>query len=54
MRKRNYAFSALFVSFALVLAACSSGQIDTGAGLCREIGDNVAAEASPPAAGAAK
>ncbi len=52
MRKRNYAFSALFVSFALVLAACSSGQIDTGAGLCREIGDNLAAEASAPAAGA--
>ena len=50
MRKRNYAFSALFVSFALVLAACSNGQISTGAGLCREIGDNAAAEASPPAA----
>lgn len=51
MRKRNYAFSALFVSFALVLAACQSGQISTGAGLCREIGDNVAAEPSTPAAG---
>ena len=50
MRKRNYAFSALFVSFALVLAACGSNQISTGAGLCREIGDNAAAEASPPAA----
>ena len=50
MRKRNYAFSALFVSFALVLAACSNGTISTGAGLCREIGDNAAAEASPPAA----
>lgn len=50
MRKRNYAFSALFVSFALVLAACSNGQISTGAGLCREIGDNVAPEVSPPAA----
>jgi basic membrane protein A len=50
MRKRNYAFSALFVSFALVLAACGSNQISTGAGLCREIGDNAAAAASPPAA----
>jgi basic membrane protein A len=48
MRKRNYAFSAMFVSLALVLGACTSGQISTGAGLCREIGDNVAAEPSTP------
>jgi len=50
MRKRNYAFSALFVSFALVLAACSNGQISTGAGLCREVGDNVAPTATTPEA----
>jgi basic membrane protein A and related proteins len=48
MRKRNYAFSAMFVSLALVLGACSNGQISTGAGLCREIGDAVAAEPSTP------
>ena len=34
---------------ALVLARLfSGGQISTGAGLCREIGDNVAAEPSTP------
>ncbi|HEV7199303.1 MAG TPA: BMP family ABC transporter substrate-binding protein [Candidatus Limnocylindria bacterium] len=48
MRKRNYAFSAMFVSLALVLGACSGGQISTGAGLCREVGDAVAAEPSTP------
>ncbi len=48
MRKRNYAFSAMLVSLALVLGACSSGQISTGAGLCREIGDHAAAEPSTP------
>jgi basic membrane protein A len=38
----------MFVSLALVLGACSGGQISTGAGLCREVGDAVAAEPSTP------
>jgi basic membrane protein A len=50
MRKRSYALSALFVTGVLVLTACSNGQISTGAGLCREIGDNAAPSPSTPEA----
>jgi basic membrane protein A len=48
MRNRRFAFSAAFVTVALVLAGCTGGQISTGAGLCREIGDNAAAAPSTP------
>lgn len=47
--QRTYVFAATLASFALVLAACSN-QISTGKGLCRNIGDAAAAEASPPTA----
>ncbi|HEY7737693.1 MAG TPA: BMP family ABC transporter substrate-binding protein [Candidatus Limnocylindria bacterium] len=47
--QRRFGYFALLVVATLVLAACTGGgQIDTGKGLCREIGDNVAAEPSTP------
>ncbi|MEK6191995.1 MAG: BMP family ABC transporter substrate-binding protein [Chloroflexota bacterium] len=46
--QRRYGYLALLVSSILVLGACTSGQISTGKGLCREIGDNAAAEPTTP------
>jgi basic membrane protein A and related proteins len=47
--QRRFGYFALLVIATLVLAACTGGgQIDTGKGLCREIGDNVAAAPSTP------
>ncbi|HUG95370.1 MAG TPA: hypothetical protein VMK30_04440, partial [Pleomorphomonadaceae bacterium] len=47
--QRRFGYFAFICTTLLVLAACTSGgTIDVGKGLCREIGDNVAAP--PPAA----
>ena len=47
--QRRFGYFALIGTTMLVLAACTSGgTIDVGKGLCREIGDNVAAP--PPSA----
>jgi basic membrane protein A len=46
--QRRFGYFALLVIATLILAACSGGQISTGKGLCREIGDNAAAEPSSP------
>jgi basic membrane protein A len=44
--QRRFGYFALISTALLVLAACTSGgTIDVGKGLCREIGDNVAAPA---------
>ena len=45
--QRRHGFVATLIASALVLAACTSVQIDVGKGLCRVIGDNVAATAAP-------
>jgi basic membrane protein A len=49
--QRRFGYFALLVSAILVLGACSSGTINVGKGLCREIGDNVA---EPPPSAAAE
>jgi basic membrane protein A len=49
--RRRFGYFALLVSAILVLGACSSGTINVGKGLCREIGDNVA---EPPPSAAAE
>ena len=45
--QRRHGFLAILITSALVLAACSSIQIDVGKGLCRVIGDNAAATPAP-------
>jgi len=45
--QRRHGFVATLITSALVLAACSSAQIDVGKGLCRVIGDNAAATPAP-------
>ena len=40
--QRRFGYFALLASSMLILGACTSGTIDVGKGLCREIGDNVA------------
>ncbi len=45
--QRRQGFVATLITTALVLAACSSAQIDVGKGLCRVIGDNAAATPAP-------
>ncbi len=45
--QRRHGFFATLITSALVLAACSSAQIDVGKGLCRVIGDNAAATPAP-------
>ncbi|MEO6060155.1 MAG: BMP family ABC transporter substrate-binding protein [Candidatus Limnocylindria bacterium] len=49
--QRRHGFVATLITSALVLAACSSAQIDVGKGLCRVIGDNAAATPAPVTAG---
>ncbi|MEX0630187.1 MAG: BMP family ABC transporter substrate-binding protein [Chloroflexota bacterium] len=46
--QRRFGYFALLVTAVMVLAACTGGTINVGKGLCREIGDNVAAP--PPSA----
>jgi basic membrane protein A and related proteins len=48
--QRRYVGVATLVSIALVLAACQSGTISVGKGLCREVGDLTATQPSAPEA----
>jgi basic membrane protein A and related proteins len=48
--QRRYVGVASLLALMLVMSACGDGTIDVGKGLCREIGDATATQASPPAA----